>query len=314
MICPNCQSENLASAVFCRDCGSRLPEHEGLSSGAVREAQPFRQAQAVAEGNVVHIGAKYLGELVGGAFAIYRKNPLPFFALALLPQIPLILLAILVPGVDLADIAGFNVDEEGEAFAFSQLGSLLGTVLVLLVAMIFLTLLSLGGIIHATGQHYLGRRVEFLPAVRAAGNRIVPLFVAGLLLVLIMIIPVLLSAILVGIPVLVFLTVRLYFALNALMLEDLGPTDAIKRSWRLVEGCWWRTFGIGIIFILLALAATLLASLLTLPVDILGSSFLSGLVSALAGALVTPFIYIGGTVVYLDLRVRHEGESVKIVP
>ena len=310
MICSKCQHDNLASAVFCLNCGSRLPEHEGISSKPVREAEPFRAAPSVVTGNVVQLSAKVLRDIIGEAFSIYKKDFLPFFGLAMLPQIPLIILVIVVPEFDPAALLGLTVVDEGEAAGFSQLGSLSGTVVVLIIAMVLLTILSMGGIIYATGQHYLGRTVEFLAAVQAAGNKIVPLLLAGLFMILIFIIPALLSVFLIGIPVLFFLMVRLYFAFNALMLENLSPADAISRSWRLVEGCWWRTFGIGVIFFMLVFAVTFAGSLVLLP---LGNTALSGIASALISAVVAPFMHIGATIVYLDLRVRKEGSSVNIV-
>ena len=180
------------------------------------------------------------------------------------------------------------------------------------VVTVVLTLLSIGSMIYAAGQYRLGRNVDFLVALRAAANKFVPLFLLILILVLIFIIPVALSLILIGMPVVVFLMVRLYFALNALMLEDLTPVDSISRSWRLVEGYWWRTFGVGVVFVLLFIAATLLGSLLTLPFDFLGGTVLGSVVSTLISAIVAPFMNIGGTLVYLDLRVRQEGGDVKI--
>ena len=178
--------------------------------------------------------------------------------------------------------------------------------------MIVLTLLSIGGIIYATGQYHLGKDVDFLIALKAAANKFVALFLLTLVSVLIFVAPILLSFILIGIPILFFLVVRLYFVLQAVMLEDLGTADSISRSWRLVEGFWWRTFGIGAVFILLVFAATIAGSLLTIPLSALGGGILSSIVSALIGALVAPFMHIGATLVYLDLRVRREGGDVKI--
>ena len=312
MICTNCQHNNLASAVFCLNCGTRLPDHEGISSEPVREAQPFRAGPSVVDGDVVQLGPKPLGDLIGGAFAIYKKDFLPFFALAMLPQIPLIILAMAVPGFDLAALLGFTVEDGGEAAGFSQLGSLSGTVVVLIIAMVLLTILSMGGIIHATGQHCLGRTVEFLPALRAAGSKFVPLLLAGLFLTLIVIIPAILAVFLIGIPVLIFLMVRLYFAFNALMLEDLSPADSILRSWRLVEGCWWRTFGIGIVFVLLWFGANIGLLVLNLILGAVGIPILGELLSITLGIVIAPFLTIGATVVYLDLRVRKEGGAVKL--
>ena len=44
----------------------------------------------------------------------------------------------------------------------------------------------------------------------------------------------------------------------------------------------------------------------------LGSTILGSIVSALISALVAPFMHIGSTMVYLDLRVRKEGGAVKL--
>lgn len=54
--------------------------------------------------------------------------------------------------------------------------------------------------------------------------------------------------------------IRLYFALTAVAIEDLGPINALKKSWFLVGGHWWRTFGILILFFILSgFAVTLLS-------------------------------------------------------
>lgn len=309
MVCLNCQYNNLESAVFCQSCGNKLPDHEGISARATPQAQPFRASAVSVEGNVVQLARRSLGDLIGQTISIYKLHFLVFFALAVIPQIPVVILTMLVPELG----SGFTADNEGETFDFPQLGELAGTVFVLVVATIVLSLLSIGGIIYATGQHYLGRNVEFLAVLGAAASKFVALLLVAILLVLIFLIPAALTLILIGLPVLIFAMVRLYFAFDALVLEDLRPVDSIRRSWRLVEGHWWRTFGIGIIFFLMVFGATFVGSLLLLPLDSLGGTALSSIVSGLISAIVAPFMHIGATLVYLDLRVRQEGGSVKIV-
>ena len=44
-------------------------------------------------------------------------------------------------------------------------------------------------------------------------------------------------------PLAIFLLVQLYFAVQAVAAESVGPTAAIARSWELVRGRWWRTCG-----------------------------------------------------------------------
>ena len=62
----------------------------------------------------------------------------------------------------------------------------------------------------------------------------------------------------------IFYTIlRLYFALTAVAVEDLGPVNALKKSWFLVRGHWWRTLGILILFFILSGFAV---SVITVPV------------------------------------------------
>ncbi|MEZ5089548.1 MAG: hypothetical protein R2719_07370 [Micropruina sp.] len=45
---------------------------------------------------------------------------------------------------------------------------------------------------------------------------------------------------LVGIPLAIFLSVKLLYIVPAVALEQLGGIDAMKRSWRLTKGGFWR--------------------------------------------------------------------------
>lgn len=45
--------------------------------------------------------------------------------------------------------------------------------------------------------------------------------------------------------------VRLYYAMPLVVLERLGPFQAIARSWRLSQGAWWRTFGYWLLALLI---------------------------------------------------------------
>lgn len=60
-----------------------------------------------------------------------------------------------------------------------------------------------------------------------------------------------------------FFLIRLYFALTAVAVQDIGPIEALKKSWFLVGGHWWRTLGILVLFFILSGFAV---SIITLPV------------------------------------------------
>jgi hypothetical protein len=118
----------------------------------------------------------------------------------------------------------------------------------------------------------------------------------------------------VTIPVVVWVVIRWAVSLPALFAEGVGPVKALGRSWFLIKGSWWRTFGI---LLLVSIMVSLIQSALgALFVGIaalipgLGDDLRSGLVatvSTLVSALVGAITPIAITLLYLDLRVRKEG-------
>lgn len=68
---------------------------------------------------------------------------------------------------------------------------------------------------------------------------------------------------LVGIPLAIFLSVKLLYMVPAVALEQLGGIDAMKRSWRLTKGGFWRTFGYAILPQLAVGAISFMISLLS---------------------------------------------------
>ncbi|RZU61075.1 hypothetical protein [Zhihengliuella halotolerans] len=129
---------------------------------------------------------------------------------------------------------------------------------------------------------------------------------------------------LVGIGMIVlgtWLAVKLSVALNALSVEDISATGAIRRTWTLTRGLWWRTFGILLFFGVLTSVAS---GMLSFPVelvtgfssammDLSGAGELSALViigmlvsAALSGAAAALQVIVVA-VLYIDLRFRKEG-------
>jgi hypothetical protein len=100
-----------------------------------------------------------------------------------------------------------------------------------------------------------------------------------------------------------------------MFIENTGLISSMGRSWRLVEGRWWRTFlMIILIFILVYVARLALDAFVILGqviVQIVLSSVASGWIFAAATAvvdsLVTPIFQIAVVLIYFDLRVRREG-------
>ena len=112
-----------------------------------------------------------------------------------------------------------------------------------------------------------------------------------------------------------FLTVKFAFTSSAVVLEGLGPVDAMKRSWSLSKGSFWRILGrILLIGIVTTLITTVLGSIVGAilgvganAADSLGllvafSAFLGALLSAVVIPVQSSFY----TLMYLDERMRKE--------
>jgi hypothetical protein len=103
----------------------------------------------------------------------------------------------------------------------------------------------------------------------------------------------------------IYLFVRWYFVPQAVVIEGAREVGALRASGRLVEGAWWRTFGL---VMLVTVIAAIAGFVLTQPF-VLAADSTDRAVWALAGqmaaATVTqPFAAIYSTLVYFDLRER----------
>jgi hypothetical protein len=112
----------------------------------------------------------------------------------------------------------------------------------------------------------------------------------------------------------IFFAVRWSLTVAAMMAEDIGPIRAFGRSWNLVKGMWWRTFGIifiaGVAYSILTLALLALFNVVAAIIPGLSTDFRSGLATAattLVDALIAPIFPVVLTLLYFDLRVRKEG-------
>ena len=112
-----------------------------------------------------------------------------------------------------------------------------------------------------------------------------------------------------------FLTVKFAFTSSAVVLEGLGPVDAMKRSWSLSKGSFWRILGrIWLIGIVTGLISAVLGGIVgailgvgAAAADSVGmlvafSAFLSALLSAVVIPVQSSFY----TLMYLDERMRKE--------
>ena len=112
-----------------------------------------------------------------------------------------------------------------------------------------------------------------------------------------------------------FLTVKFAFTSSAVVLEGLGPVDAMKRSWSLSKGSFWRILGriwlMGIVTTLItSVLGAIVGAILGVGANAAESLGLlvafSAFVSALLSAVVIPVQSSFYTLMYLDERMRKE--------
>lgn len=124
------------------------------------------------------------------------------------------------------------------------------------------------------------------------------------------------------IVVVIWATVRLGLAGPVVMLEPVGPIEAIRRSFELTRGFTMRNFGVVLVASLVVAAITVA---LSLPIGMLAGIFtvfnsqitvLTGLVTVvsegLIGAIAAPFSAAITVLLYVDLRMRKEGLDVAL--
>jgi hypothetical protein len=101
----------------------------------------------------------------------------------------------------------------------------------------------------------------------------------------------------------IWLGVRCVLAPQVAALDDVGPADAMRRSSDLVQGAWWRTFGV-----LVALEALLLLTgsfvIGSLGATGSGAVYVAGLI--VVQAIATAVTVIFATLLYYDLRARRD--------
>lgn len=289
MSCVACGGSNPHEARFCVTCGVPL--------GAQGDPGP-------GGGRGPALAPKELGDFLEESLAVYRGNFGPFILIALIAHIPVLILT-LVSGGDAQSAEPAETVEVAEAIAD------LGTVLiatVVLVAGYFSTVLSAASV-AAVGQHYVDGRIDAGYCLRRAWYRIASLSVAYVVFALAMVGAGVLMFVLIGIPLLFYLLVVWFFFVECIVLERKKPMDSLWRSRDLVQGNFWRVFLIGLVYTLLAVCVTLVAGLADMLLSQI-SPILSSVFLAAVSALITPFLWIGRTLVYYDLRVRKEQYTV----
>jgi hypothetical protein len=236
-------------------------------------------------------------EVLGTAFGLYRRRWRTLLAIVAL-AVPL---AVSFPSTKVLPGPGseYQVIVHNRVVATGGSWADTAVVVVAMLAVILGFAVVAGAVSRAAVAAVAGEDLGVRRSYRFAVGRVWPLFLVLVLSWLLTMLGLVLFVV-PGIVVGVLLSV----SFPALVVESTRVRDALFRSWNLVAGRWWHTFGTLLLtWLLLGLAVNL--------VDNAAGGFGHGWVAetiaqALAITLAAPFAVLVAVLLYLDLRARRE--------
>lgn len=300
-----------------------------------------------------------LGTILGASFLVIRRNPKPTFGFSLLLTGATMLVSLVIGGVVVFTTVtrqmAASSQADRDAIEAGGAAALVLSLLIPLILSVMASALLQGIIVLEVARGTVGEKLRMGGLWRRVKGRAWALIGWVMLITAATVVAILLLAgivallslagpagaavgvglmILLGLAALVggvWLGVKLSMVPSAIVLERLTVRQAIRRSWSLTNGYFWRTFGIQL---LVSVIYSTVSQLVVTPI-----SLFAGVIGALLGAgdeeavivifiivyLVTILISIVvgaiGVVVqsatvallYLDLRMRKEGLDVELI-
>jgi hypothetical protein len=244
-----------------------------------------------------------VGQTLSAAFDLYRQQATTLWTIVAVVVIPAQALIVIIERVILA--GGTTQAINGTIYTTDSTGLL---AIVVIVVTFLSVILTMGALSKCLLDSYTGHPSGWRHSVQFAADRVGPLawlaIICGFFLVI--------GYILLIIPG-IFLTVAWIVAVPAVMFEGSSAFGSLRRSYDLVKGRWWATFGalllaivciVGISIVLGLLLGGIANSNSTSVILVLGGA------SRILAALVTyPLVAAVSAVIYIDLRVRKEHVS-----
>ena len=272
VICPDCGVTSVPKGNVCGYCGYGVTTSAGTP---VPTHPPDFAGSFPAPAGAPAFERRRLGDFISETIRIYRLHPRLFLSIAVVPQLP--------------GLAGLALPSLAAEVALTIVGLALAAI-------------AQGAVVFAVAATYSGSTPSTGASYRLASQHGITLVISQFLLLVVLVSALALSVFLVGIPLFFFFLVLLAFYPQAIIVENMGVLASFRRSAALVKGDWWRLFGIGFCFGLVFVIPFALALVLSGG----DNPVLGVLVSALVATVAMPWMFIGATLVYFDLRLRKE--------
>ncbi|WP_052848404.1 DUF7544 domain-containing protein [Streptomyces avicenniae] len=307
----------------------------------------WQRAAFAAKPGVIPLRPLGVGEILDGAVSTARS----YWRTVLTVALAIAVLTQLVSSVGLAlwtDDSPLLLDTD-DSYTDEQLNDALGDLVVwggttALVSLLG-SVLATAMLTMVVSRAVLGRPVTVGEAWRDSRPRLlrllglvllIPLIACGVLIVPVAVgiatgnAPVTVLLLIGGVVVGIWLWIQFSLAAPVLMLERQGVTAALRRSWKLVSGSWWRVFGIQLLMMLIlavvsgivefpvSAIATLVTgqdvgNVLDGTADLTWGYLLVSGIGAVISATVTLPISAGVTaLLYIDQRIRREALDIEL--
>ena len=309
--CDRCGEIN-KNQTFCTNCGQIIPSSFEPSSDP-HNLNDFSYNPTEPQKNLI-LGSQVLPEpgkltdLIATSVSAYKKNFKSFIYLALINGIPTLLVGIIIRTlldtelVSLSNLQQYNDNQISEnllsEFKAIPIWKIVTIVFFVAIGLIA-NLISVMSMIVGSAQFANSEPVSPVVCINYSLSRIGKLILLSLFLITLFIIPFVLSLLLIGIPILIYLVVRWYFALPSMVLDNTSITQSIQRSWDLVDKRWWVTFGTGLVILILMTIPTYALNLISAN---LNSDFILLLGDVLVSTLISPFQAIATGLYFLSLK------------
>jgi len=240
-----------------------------------------------------------LGDILSVAFEVYKANAAKLIQIVAIVVIPLTFIMALLTKVAFkqhCDTAHLNSLGDLTTHCTVSIGRSLFITAITYFIPVAIQQLLLRALTRGAAGALIGRDVDVSASYQYAFSRLGPLI--GLAILIALVVGV--GFILLIIPGIIFL-VFLAVSVPAFIIEGLGVTDSMSRSWKLVSGSWWHVLAV---ILVAAIIAGVINGILT---AIGGNTFFGAwILSAIAQIITAPFVALVSVILYIDLRSRHE--------
>jgi membrane-anchored glycerophosphoryl diester phosphodiesterase (GDPDase) len=254
------------------------------SPAAAPPAAPARPFSSITEDQLT------VGGLIRTTLTVWWRNGLRFAGLSLLLLVPIFVVGV-VAGIAIPIAIRRGALPPGARWPFFVFGA------VLVVGVLLFTVIQTGALTYGTVQHLSERPVRFGAMLAAGFRRAMPLVATGVLAYL---------AILVGLVLLVIpgiiVACALSAALPSVVVERIGPIQALQRSWALTRDHRFTIFAAWLVLGLVLFGANVI---LQVGTKLLGP--IAGLILLPVQLFIASIPVLLPAVAYYELRVEKEG-------